>query len=152
MYVATMSSTAGQALEHDFVAFIHAFGVLRTDATPCGQPMSVSTAHAICELVTRGPLSQRELADRLGLDASSVSRLVDQLTKKAWAQRGIDPNGLDRRVRLITVTEQGHQVASNVLAARSQRFRRLIDAVDESKQQQVLESLNLLKDAAHAIK
>ena len=151
MYVATMLDREGEDLEQDFVAFIHAFGVLRTDATPCGQPMSVSTAHAVCELATQGPLNQRDLADRLGLDASSVSRLVDQLTKKEWAQRSADPNGADKRVRLITLTGQGQQIASNVLAARAQRFSRLIGAVDESKRHQVLESLNLLKDAAHAI-
>lgn len=146
-----MLERANGALEQDFVAFIHAFGVLRTDATPCGQPMSVSTAHAVCELATQGPMNQRDLADRLGLDASSVSRLVDQLTKKAWAQRSVDPAGFDKRVRLVTLTEQGQQIAGNVLAARAQRFSRLIDAVAESKRHQVLESLNLLKDAAHAI-
>lgn len=151
MYVATMRERRDDALGQDFVAFIHAFGLLRTDATPCGQPMSVSTAHAVCELATQGPLNQKDLSDRLGLDASSVSRLVDQLTKKQWAQRCVDPNGLDKRVRLITLTDQGQQIASNVLTARAQRFGRLIEAVDESKRHQVLESLNLLKDAAHAI-
>lgn len=141
-----------EALGQDFVALIHAFGVLRTDATPGGQPMSVSTAHAICELSIGGPMNQKDLADRLGLEASSVSRLVDQLTKKGWAQRTPDPNSHDKRVRMITLTEQGQRVAGEVLTARSRRFRQLIDAVDEAKRQQVLEALNLLKAAAHAIK
>ena len=42
----------------EFVGLIHAFRVLRIDATPCGQPISVSTAHAICEPAAHGPFSQ----------------------------------------------------------------------------------------------
>lgn len=147
-----MSSVESQVLSQDFVALIHAFGVLRTDATPCGQPMSVSTAHAICELATEGPLQQRDLADRLGLEASSVSRLIDQLTRKGWAGRTNDPNSADKRVRLVALTTLGQQAAEKVLVARAERFSRLLEAVDESKRTQVLEALNLLKDAANAIK
>ena len=96
-----MSETKSEVLGQEFVALIHAFGVLRTDATPCGQPMSVSTAHAICELAAHGPVSQTELADRLGLEASSISRLVDQLNRKGWAQRAPDADHNDKRIRLV---------------------------------------------------
>lgn len=134
------------------MGFIHAFGVLRTDATPCGQPMSVSTAHAICELAAHGPLSQTDLADRLGLESSSVSRLVDQLVRKGWAHRASDPDNNDRRVRFVSLTEPGRRVATQVGAARAERFGRLLDAIEESKRPQILEALHLLKDAADAIR
>ena len=109
-----MSRTPSDVLGQEFVGLIHAFGVLRTDATPCGQPMSVSTAHAICELAAHGPLSQTELADRLGLEASSISRLVDQLSQKGWAQRALDPDSNDKRFRLVHLTEPGRQAAGAV--------------------------------------
>ena len=146
-----MSKSESEQLGQNFVAFIQAFGLLRTDATPCGQPMSVSTAHAICELATEGPLNQKELAEMLGLDTSSVSRLVDQLAKKGWAERSHDHRTDDGRVRLVGLTASGRDVAGQVLDARVERFTRLLDAVDESKRLQVLESLNLLKEAANAI-
>lgn len=146
-----MSPTPSDDLGQQFVGLIHAFGVLRTDATPCGQPMSVSTAHAICELAAHGPLSQIELADRLGLEASSISRLVDQLTRKGWAQRAPEPDSNDKRVRLVHLTEQGRHAAKQVSAARARRFGQLLDAIEESKRPQVLEALHLLKDAANAI-
>ena len=151
MYIATMTPTPSEGLGQEFVGLIHAFGVLRTDATPCGQPMSVSTAHAICELAAHGPLSQTELADRLGLEPSSVSRLVDQLTRKDWAQRAPDPDSNDKRVRLVHLTGPGRRAAEQVSAARAQRFWRLLEAIEESKRPQVLEALHLLKDAANAI-
>ena len=126
-----MPRTQSDVLGQEFVNLIHAFGVLRTDATPCGQPMSVSTAHAICELAAHGPLSQTELADRLGLEPSSVSRLVDQLTRKGWAQRAPDPDSNDRRVRLVHLAEPGRQAAVQVSAARAERFARLFDAIED---------------------
>lgn len=147
-----MSDRSSEAFGQEFVSLIHAFGLLRTDATPCGQPMSVSTAHAICELETRGPLTQSELSDRLGLEPSSVSRMVDQLTQKGWAQRAPDPASKDKRVRLVHLTELGHRAATQVLAARSTRFEELLNNIEESKRSQVLEALQLVKEAANAIR
>ena len=138
-------------LGQDFVAFIHSFGLLRSDTTPCGQPMSVSTAHSLCELRTGPPLNQRDLAARLGLTTSSVSRLVDQLETKSWAQRAVDPESSDSRVRLVVLTDQGHNIADQVLEARAKRFAELLEAVPQEKQNDVLEALTLLKEAANAI-
>jgi DNA-binding MarR family transcriptional regulator len=138
-------------LGQDFVGFIHSFGLLRSDTTPCGQPMSVSTAHALCELRTGPPLNQRDLAARLGLTTSSVSRLVDQLETKSWAQRAVDPESSDSRVRLVVLTDQGHKIADQVLEARAKRFAELLEAVPKEKQSDVLEALTLLKEAANAI-
>ncbi len=135
----------------DFVGFIHAFGLLRSDTTPCGQPMSVSTAHAICELHTGPPLNQRDLAQRLGLTTSSVSRLVDQLEAKSWAERVEDPASSDSRVRLVVLSELGAGAAERVLEERAKRFADLLDAVPPDKRDHVLEALTLLKEAANAI-
>ncbi|MEZ5375189.1 MAG: MarR family transcriptional regulator [Acidimicrobiales bacterium] len=142
----------GTSHAQEFVGLIHAFGVLRTDSTPCGQPMSVSTAHAVCELATTGPLQQSELADRLGLTTSSVSRLVDQLERKEWAAREADPDEVDKRVRLVRLTERGHDIATTVLAARFARFERLLDKIDPAKHVQVFESLHLLREAADELR
>ena len=147
-----MPRTKSDVLGQEFVGLIHAFGVLRTDATPCGQSMSVSTAHALCELAAHGPLTQTELADRLGLESSSVSRLVDQLTRKGWAKRAADPDSDDKRVRQVLLTEPGRLAADQVSAARANRFGQLLEAIEESRRPQVLEALHLLKDAANEVR
>lgn len=146
-----MIKTLNHELGRDFVSFIHSFGMLRSDTTPCGQPMSVSTAHALCELRAGPPLNQRDLAIRLGLTTSSVSRLVDQLETKFWAHRAPDPESTDRRVRLVLLTDQGEKIAEQVLEARAKRFGELLKAVPQDKQSDVLEALTLLKEAADAI-
>lgn len=138
-------------LAEDFVGFIHSFGVLRSDATPCGQPMSVSTAHALCELASGPALSQRDLATRLGLTTSTVSRLVDQLVERQWGERRVDPDNTDSRIRIVALTPEGRRTADQVLTARAQRFARLLDAVPADKRSTVVEALHLLKAATDVL-
>ena len=62
-----------------FHALIRRFGLLDSDRTPCGQPVAVSHAHALMELLRAPATKQGELARPLGLSKSAVSRMVDQL-------------------------------------------------------------------------
>ncbi|MCA0920486.1 MarR family winged helix-turn-helix transcriptional regulator [Pseudooceanicola nanhaiensis] len=50
-------------------------------------------------------ISQSELAQRIGLDASSLVRLIDLLAERGFVERRVDPN--DRRARLIMLTPEG---------------------------------------------
>jgi DNA-binding MarR family transcriptional regulator len=51
------------------------------------------------------PRSQRDLANRLELDASSVTDIADQLEARGLIERQVDPD--DRRVRLLRLTGEG---------------------------------------------
>jgi DNA-binding MarR family transcriptional regulator len=53
-------------------------------------------------------LSQRELADVLGLDPSQVVLLVDELTGAGLVERRVSSTG--RRTKLVTATDAGHAV------------------------------------------
>jgi DNA-binding MarR family transcriptional regulator len=64
------------------------------------------------------PRSQRELAARLDLDASSVTDIADQLEARGLLERQVDPQ--DRRVRLLSLTPQGEKL-------RREFFIRMID-------------------------
>lgn len=55
-------------------------------------------------------ISQTELAARVGLDSSSLVRLLDRLVERGLIERQIDPQ--DRRARLIHLTPQaGAEIA-----------------------------------------
>lgn len=135
-------------LQSAFVGLVHAFGVLRDDGTPCGQAMSVSSAHAMCELAESGGISQRELAQRLGLTTSTVSRLVDQLERRGWAERTADPSGCDGRLKVVVLNDRGRQAAGQVMGARAARFAELLAVIDENHREQVIASLERLREAA----
>lgn len=133
-------------LQHELMGFIRAFGLLSQETTPCGQPMSPSDAHALTE-VADGGRTQRELVDRLHLDRSSVSRLVDRLVKRGWVQRA---DGEDRRTVRLVATPEGSRVAGGVAAGRSDRFAALLDAVPPDQRAQVLDAIRLLTAAARS--
>src|SRR5215212_1802208 len=74
-------------LQDQLIALIRAFGLHRPDQTPCGEPVAVAEAHALMELAQGVPLSQNDLAARLQLEKSTVSRLVGILESRSWIAR-----------------------------------------------------------------
>lgn len=106
--------------------------------------MSPSDAHALTEIADGGR-TQRELVDRLHLDRSSVSRLVDRLVKRGWALRA---DGDDRRSVRLAATPDGQRVAATVAATRSKRFSELLDAIPPDQRPHVLDAIRLLTAAA----
>jgi DNA-binding MarR family transcriptional regulator len=132
-------------LQQEVIGFIRAFGLLSGDRTPCGQPLAPSDAHALTEIVSDDGLTQRQLVDRLRLDRSSVSRLVDRLVARGWVER---MNGPDRRTVRLIPTSAGRRVAADVAGARAKRFAALLEAVPPDRRDEVLDAIRLLTVAA----
>jgi MarR family transcriptional regulator, lower aerobic nicotinate degradation pathway regulator len=87
----------------------------------------------------RGPVSQREVCDWLGVHASDMVELVDHLEGLHWVERRRDP--VDRRRYQLTITPEGRKTLAryDALAAQAEdsvleplsdvERRRLIDLV-----------------------
>lgn len=133
------------ALAASMVALVRSFGLHRPHETPCGRPIPVAEAHALMDLAKAGPMNQGELALRLRLEKSTVSRLVRQLEKRGWIRRG--GHAQDRRVVLLRLTAAGARAASRLATARSVKFDRLLDGIPEAKRARVLDALGILVDA-----
>lgn len=67
--------------------------------------ITLSQRDVLLALWEEGPMDQRTLLDRLGLEQSSVSRLVDGLARRGLV--ALDGSPVDRRVRVAALTEQG---------------------------------------------
>lgn len=135
-------------LQHELMGFIRAFGLLATDHTPCGQAMAPSDAHAMTE-IAGGGMSQRELVDRLHLDRSSVSRLVERLVDRGWVRRAAGER--DRRTIRLEATPAGELIAASIAETRSSRFSALLDAVPMDRRDGALDAIRLLTQAARLI-
>jgi DNA-binding MarR family transcriptional regulator len=143
---------AGPAAEVDLqermIALIRAFGLHKPDETPCGRPVSVAEAHALMEL-SRGepgsPMVQKELASRLRLEKSTVSRLVGMLEDRGWVVRSRSPQ--DGRVVELRLTEPGRRTAEDIAEARRAKFTRVLEAIPEEERESVLESMKILEEA-----
>lgn len=99
-------------------------GALDDSARPCGTPLSLPHAHALLELHARGaPMSVSELAGRLRIDRTNVSRLCQRMEADGELLRCTD--GEDGRVRLLRLTPQGEAAAARVDRASLAHFSRL---------------------------
>lgn len=76
-------------------------------------------------------LSQREMADVLGLDPSQVVLLVDDLVDAGLVLRGPCPN--DRRARLVTATAKGRQVHAGAARDAGDQVRQRLAALTDSE-------------------
>src|ERR687898_2034180 len=126
-----MSRERVDDLQGRLVAFVRAFGLHRGDETPCGAPIPVSEAHALTVLdeAGRDGVGQGELARRLRLTKSTVSRFVDQLADKGWAERRSRPD--DGRRRAVVLTAAGREVAAEVAGRRAARMGQLLERIPE---------------------
>jgi DNA-binding MarR family transcriptional regulator len=83
-------------------------GLLQPDHAVPGQPVSVSQLFALHELDTGAALSQQDLADRLRLEKSSVSRLAAELERRGLLVRERQPG--NRRLYRLRLTAQGREL------------------------------------------
>jgi DNA-binding MarR family transcriptional regulator len=85
---------------------------LRNRDEVCCYGLTVSQCYAVEFLADREPASSSELAQQLGLDLSTTTRLVDQLVRKKLVIR--KKSDEDARVRKIQVTDAGRRIAQRV--------------------------------------
>ncbi|MBA2469422.1 MAG: MarR family transcriptional regulator [Chloroflexia bacterium] len=130
------SERDAENLQEQVIAFIRSFGLLRPDNTPCGQPLSVSEAHALRELSRLDGCSQTELGNVLQLEKSTISRLVNQLKDKGWVERDRDPD--DGRAVRLRLTAQGQRVAGQVAASRAAYFARIVEGIPPTERDGVI--------------
>jgi DNA-binding MarR family transcriptional regulator len=120
-------------------------GILEeSEATCCGT--TVSQCHAIVEIGRAEDISLNELAEILALDKSTMSRTINKLVDSSLAVREIHPE--DRRYVSIKLTNDGMKVFENIENSMEQYYKSIFSSIPEEKREQVLESLQLIIDAA----
>lgn len=77
----------------------------------CCYDITVSQCYVLYEL-KGGPLTMRNIASKLFLDISTMSRVVDQLQKKNYIVREQDM--ADRRITYVSLTKGGKALLSSI--------------------------------------
>jgi len=124
--------------------FIRQFGLLDQTKTPCGFDLSPSQVMAMQELETE-TMTVRELAEKLQLDRSTVSRLADALVKGGFVHREI--NEQNRREVLLSLTEKGKNSIRQVRDQSVRFFQAMLRHVKEEEQGELLRAFRLLTGA-----
>ena len=110
--------------------YLQELGRLRSVRDPLGSladQLSPPQCHALFWLGVEKALSAGHLADRIGCSLPNLTGIVDRLEKLGYVERGRDTS--DRRVVLIRLTEQGHELYGLMSAAFRGRLTEFLEAL-----------------------
>jgi len=137
-----VDSTEAARLHELLMDVIRAAGLLQPDQTVAGHPVSLSQAFALHELDTDPPLSQRELAERLRLEKSSVSRLAAELERKGLLTRERDPD--NHRQYRLRLTDRGRAAHAQMATTFHQHYECWVGAMTRAERAALLIGLPAL--------
>lgn len=93
-------------------------------------------------------ISQTELAERVGLDTSTLVRLLDILVERGLIERQVNPD--DRRARLIVLTPSGLREVQSIKTHLTQVETALLSDLSEAKVAALLKSFNTISQSVEA--
>jgi len=138
-----MSLEKSESIRHASRQIIRELGFL--NKFPKYEDMSASQIHILMELNTFGQLSGSELADRLQLDKSTISRSTSLLLDKGWIN--VDISESDGRSKNYALTSSGlDRVRLSNIRAHRIVFRALSQLPKED-QESVMKGLTLYGNA-----
>jgi MarR family transcriptional regulator, transcriptional regulator for hemolysin len=92
----------------------------------------------------RTPLSQSELADRLGVEGATMVAMVDRLVKAGLVVR--QASKTDRRVKRVVLTDAGYRLYDTVKAVAAGVRKELLMRVDAQQLSMATELLEMLQE------
>jgi len=119
-------------------------GFMERDEARCCS-MSVSRCQVLVEVGRAENLSLVDLSARMGLEKSTVSRLVDALVEEGLAERRESP--LDRRYLSIVLTAEGKELCGQVESRMDAYVASAWERVPGDLREKILESLRILEEA-----
>jgi MarR family transcriptional regulator, transcriptional regulator for hemolysin len=110
------------------------------------EPLGVSNrGYHVLATARTGEYTQKELAERIGLDKTTMVVTVDELEEKGLAER--TPSSTDRRARVISVTETGERTVSQGQKIIDRLQNDVLASLPAKERQVFLEALgSLVKD------
>lgn len=107
-------------------------------------PLGVGVGHltVLMLLDPREPLSQQQIAHRLGVDRTTMVSLVDDLEGRGLVVRRPDPT--DRRRNVLEITAAGDDALRRGTAASDEAERRLLSGLGESEAETLRDLLRRL--------
>lgn len=107
-----MTKDGVERLHAALMELVRLAGAFQPDQTVPGEEVSMSQTFTLHELDLAGPMSQRDLAQRLHLEKSTVSRMVADLERKGLVERERDPS--NRRLYRLRVTDRGRAAHARI--------------------------------------
>ncbi len=110
------------------------------------EDLTAQEAHALRVISVHQSLNQQLLADRLGIDKSQITRLVNRLEEQEYITREADPR--DRRAKLIASTPKADAVKELDVEWTNRYYDWLLSALEPAEKEQFTETLIKLYERA----
>jgi MarR family transcriptional regulator, lower aerobic nicotinate degradation pathway regulator len=128
------------------LAFIAERATERFERALAPHGVKAKHASALALIDAEGPMSQRELGRRLGIDKSPMVGLIDDLERLGYATRRRSDD--DRRVQALHLTAAGRDVLARVIAHAELENARTFGILDEDEREEIHALLRRLAEAA----
>ncbi|WP_218001271.1 MarR family winged helix-turn-helix transcriptional regulator [Nocardia thailandica] len=111
--------------------------------------LTQARARLLWQLHHHGPLTQRALADLLGVTPRNVTGLLDGLATDGYIERRPHPS--DRRPTLVTLTHHGATFAETLRTQRNEMAAALLDGLTRDQVQSFFQTLDVVVGRLHGI-
>lgn len=106
---------------------------------------TTSQCYTILELYKSGSLTMNELSEKMNLNSSTMTRILDNLVRDKYILR--DKDEFDRRIVLVSLTDTGREAARNLDITVKEYYKKIIENIPEGQVEDVLKSVSLLQKA-----
>jgi MarR family transcriptional regulator, 2-MHQ and catechol-resistance regulon repressor len=87
-------------------------------------------------------MSVKDIAHRMSLTSSRLTRIIDGLVKKRFVTRHIDPH--DRRIINVRLTKQGETVAKKVTSDCTHVYEQVLGIMQPKDHERIIQAINEL--------
>lgn len=106
---------------------------------------TTSQCYTILELYKSEGLTMNELSERMNLNSSTMTRILDNLVRDKYISRDKDES--DRRIVVVSLTDAGKKIAQELDTTVKQYYKKIIDNIPESQVEEILRSVSTLQKA-----
>ena len=108
--------------------------------------LGVKSVGALTVLQAEGPLSQRRLAERQGIDRTTMVAVVDELERLGAVERRKDP--ADRRANALHITPRGRRLLTRARTAVAGAEEAFLAPLPPAEQQRLRAALRRLVESS----
>ena len=106
---------------------------------------TTSQCNTILGLYKSGGLTMNELSEKMNLNSSTMTRILDNSVRDKYISR--DKDEFDRRIVIVSLTDKGKDVAKKIDITLKEYYKKVIANIPEGQVEEVLKSVNILQKA-----
>ena len=122
-------------------------GVIASSYAPVRDRITVAQVRVLLVLASSGgPMRSGDLAERLGVHPSTLTRTGDRLVGAGYIRRAANPE--NRRESLLSLTNTGSRLINTVARRRDANIRRVLERLSAADRRAVVAAMATFAEAA----